>query len=151
VYGPHGAKTILNNMENQIYYGQYSLDTAEYVQKRGGSKSEYAHSKTMHGDEEAAAGEVEQAVPLVTLQDVTELDLEEVICFHRNIKPYRGKRIDVREYPELYKQTKLPPPILPSLPNPPEIPPLPEEEKPQSDAFGPMDAEDYCISENDAI
>jgi type IV secretion system protein VirD4 len=151
VYGPHGAKTILNNMENQIYYGQYSLDTAEYVQKRGGSKSEYAHSKTMHGDEEAAAGEVEQAVPLVTLQDVTELDLEEVICFHRNVKPYRGKRIDMREYPELYKQTKLPPPLLPSLPNPPEIPSLPEEEKPQADAFGPMDAEDYCISENGDI
>jgi type IV secretion system protein VirD4 len=151
VYGMHGAKTILNNMESQIYYGQYSLDTAEYVQKRGGPKSEYAHSKTMRDGEETAEGEVEQAVPVVTLQDVTELDLDEIICFLRGIKPYRGKRVDIRAFPELYKQTKLPPPLLFSLPNPPEIPPLPTDEKPQSDAFGPIDAEDHCIAENDAM
>jgi type IV secretion system protein VirD4 len=147
VYGTHGAKTILNNMETQLYYGQYSLDTAEYVQKRGGMKSEYAHSKTMHGHIEAAEGEVEQAVSLVTQQDVTELDLDEIIFFHRNLKPYRGKRVDVRKFPELYMQTKLPPPVLSALPEPPDIPIL-EEKVAVSDAFGPVDADDYCVSEH---
>jgi type IV secretion system protein VirD4 len=136
VYGDHGGKTILNNMETQLYYGQYSLDTAEYVQKRSGTKSEYAHSKTMHGDIETAEGEVEQAVPLVTPQEVNELDLDEIIFYHRNLKPYRGKRIDVRKFPELLRLTTLIPAELPSLPDAPLIPDLPSE-TPQSDEFGP--------------
>jgi type IV secretory pathway TraG/TraD family ATPase VirD4 len=60
-------------METQLYYGQSGIDTSEYIEKRMGRKSEYAHSKTMHGHEEASAGETEQAVSLMTVQDITEL------------------------------------------------------------------------------
>jgi len=136
VYGSHGGKTILNNMETQLYYGQYSLDTAEYVQKRSGTKSEYAHSKTMRGNVEAAEGETEHAVPLVTQEEVNELDLDEIIFYHRNLKPYKGKRIDIRNYPELLRLTKTPPAALPTLPDAPPIPDL-SPDVPQSDEFGP--------------
>jgi type IV secretory pathway TraG/TraD family ATPase VirD4 len=66
-------------METQLFYRQTGLGTSEYVEKRLGKKSEFAHSKTMHGDEERSVGEVEQAVSLMTVQDIAELDDDEII------------------------------------------------------------------------
>jgi hypothetical protein len=76
----------------------------------------------MHG--EASAGEVEQAVPLQTVQDISELDETGIIGVHRNFKPFRAKRMDWRAFPHLVQLTTKPPPPLPILPEPPEIPPL---------------------------
>ena len=78
-YGKYGARTLINNMETQLYYRQSGLETSEYIEKRMGRKSEYAHSKTMHGNDEAAEGESEQAVSLMTVQDITELSETEII------------------------------------------------------------------------
>jgi type IV secretory pathway TraG/TraD family ATPase VirD4 len=114
-YGKHGAVSIINNMETQIYYGQSGLDTSEYIEKRIGRKSEYAHSKTIHGHEETAEGESEQAVSLMTVQDITELSETEIIGVHRNLKPFRAKRMDWRQFPHLMERTKLSPPELPQL------------------------------------
>src|SRR5215213_1989873 len=115
-YGRHGAVSLINNMETQLYYGQSGLDISEYIEKRMGRKSEYAHSKTMHGEQETAEGESEQAVPLVTVQDITELPETEILGIHRNLKPFRVERMDWRLFPNLVERTKLAPPQLPTLP-----------------------------------
>ena len=103
-------------METQLYYGQSGLDTSEYIEKRMGRKSEYARSKTMHGAQETAEGESEQAVPLMTVQDITQLAETELIGIHRNLKPFRATRMDWRLFPHLAQRTKLTPPELPILP-----------------------------------
>jgi hypothetical protein len=92
------------------------LDTSEYIERRMGHKSEFARSKTTHGHEETAEGESEQAVSLMTVQDITELSESEIIGVHRNLKPFRAKRMDWREYPFLVQRTQLRPPDLPVLP-----------------------------------
>jgi type IV secretory pathway TraG/TraD family ATPase VirD4 len=131
-YGKYGARTLINNMETQLYYRQSGLETSEYIEKRMGRKSEYAHSKTMHGAMETAEGESEQAVSLMTVQDITELSETEIIGIHRNLKPFRAKRMDWRQFPHLAARTKLPPPPLPTLPPAPEIAPL---QKPENTVF----------------
>ena len=55
-YGKYPAMSLINNMETQLYYRQSGLDTAEYLEKRMGRKSEYAHSKTLHDGRETAEG-----------------------------------------------------------------------------------------------
>jgi type IV secretion system protein VirD4 len=126
-YGRHGAVSLINNMETQLYYGQSGLDTSEYIEKRMGRKSEYARSKTTHGSEETAEGESEQAVPLMTVQDITELSEIQIIGIHRNLKPFRAQRMDWRDYPHLLARTKIPPPELSALPPVSEISALPTE------------------------
>ena len=74
----------------------------------------YAHSKTTHGHEAHSEGQVEQAVSLMTAQDVAELDDEEIIILHRNRKPIRAKRMDFRNFPELARLTTTPPSALPT-------------------------------------
>ena len=123
-YGKHPAISLINNMETQLYYGQSGLDTAEYLEKRVGRKSDYAHSKTRHGSHETAEGETEQGVSLMTVQDITELAEAEIIGLHRTLKPFRAKRLDWRQHPELAARTKIPPPVLPVLPSAPAVAPL---------------------------
>jgi hypothetical protein len=136
VYGRSRAETLRNNMETQLFYRQSGLATSEYVEKRLGKKSDYAHSKTMHGHEEHSEGEVEQAVSLMTAQDVAELADEEIIVLHRNRKPIRAKRMDWRDFPELTRLTTEPPSALPILQEPEAIADLPAD-FPGSDEFGP--------------
>jgi type IV secretory pathway TraG/TraD family ATPase VirD4 len=81
----------------------------------------------MQGAEETAEGESEQAVPLMTVQDITELAETEIIGIHRNLKPFRAKRMDWRDYPHLVARTKISPPELSALPPAPQISPLPTE------------------------
>jgi type IV secretory pathway TraG/TraD family ATPase VirD4 len=136
-YGKYGARSLINNMETQLYYRQSGLETSEYIEKRMGRKSEYAHSKTLHEDQQTAAGESEQGVSLMTVQDITELSESEIIGIHRNLKPFRAKRMDWREFPHLVKRTKILPPQLPALPPAPEIPPLSQG---RASGFFDMDA-----------
>jgi type IV secretory pathway TraG/TraD family ATPase VirD4 len=136
VYGKSRAETLRNNMETQLFYQQTGLGTSEYVEKRLGKKSDFAHSKSTHGHEEHSEGEVEQAVSLMTVQDVAELADEEIIVLHRNRKPIRAKRIDWRNFPELVRLTSEPPSRLPVLPEPEAIADLPGD-YPRSDEFGP--------------
>jgi type IV secretory pathway TraG/TraD family ATPase VirD4 len=136
-HGKYGARSLINNMETQLFYRQSGLETSEYIEKRMGRKSEYAHSKTLHQDRETGEGESEQAVSLMTVQDITELTDTEIIGIHRNLKPFRAKRMDWREFPHLVKRTKTPPPQLPALPPAPEILPLSQG---RASGFFDMDA-----------
>jgi type IV secretory pathway TraG/TraD family ATPase VirD4 len=118
-------------METQLYYRQSGLETSEYIEKRMGRKSEYAHSKTLHEYQQTAEGETEQAVSLMTVQDITELSETEIIGIHRNLKPFRAKRMDWRDFPHLAARTKTAPPPLPELAPSPEIPPLSHANEPE--------------------
>ena len=123
-------------METQLFYRQTGLGTSEYVEKRLGKKSDYPHSKSTHGHEEHSEGEVEQAVSLMTVQDIAELADEEIIVLHRNRKPIRAKRMDWRDFPQLARLTTEQPSVLPILQEPEAIADLPAD-YPRSDEFGP--------------
>jgi type IV secretory pathway TraG/TraD family ATPase VirD4 len=96
-----------------FFYRQSGVETSEYIEKRMVRKSEYAHSKTLHEDQQTAAGESEQGVPLMTVQDISELSETDIIGTHRNLKPFRAKRMDWRQFPNLAIRTKIPSPQLP--------------------------------------
>ena len=76
---------------------------------------------------------MEQAVSLMTVQDIAELADEEIIVLHRNRKPIRAKRMDWRDFPQL---TAEQPSVLPILQEPEAIADWPAD-YPRSDEFGP--------------
>jgi type IV secretory pathway TraG/TraD family ATPase VirD4 len=64
LYGKYNATTIRNNMDSQIFYRQADLETAQYIEKRLGYKSGFAHSNTTHEGQETSQGESEREIPL---------------------------------------------------------------------------------------
>src|SRR4051794_18061017 len=91
-YGHANALTIINNMDTQIFFRQNGIATAEYLQKRVGYKSEYAHSETMHHNTSGTESQSEQAVPLLPLDEITQLPDGQEIILHRNYKPIKANR-----------------------------------------------------------
>ena len=67
VFGEDRARTFMNSMETQIYYRQSRIESSEYVERRLGRKSDFAHSKSVH-ETQTTEGESEQAVSLMTPQ-----------------------------------------------------------------------------------
>jgi type IV secretory pathway TraG/TraD family ATPase VirD4 len=126
VFGPDRARTLLNCMETQIYYRQSGIESSEYVERRLGRKSEFAHSKSVH-EQATTEGQSEQAVPLLSPQEITELAETEILCVHRNRKPFRARRMDWRDFASLRQLGGLPAPEVPPLPPPPVIAPLSKE------------------------
>ncbi len=116
IYGRHKAKTLRNNCDTQIYYRPNDLETAEYIERRLGRKSDYAESKTSRDGKETSQGQSEQGVPLLTARNIMELEDEDIIRFYSNLKPFRAKRMDWRKYDSLVKRTKLPMPVISPLP-----------------------------------
>jgi type IV secretion system protein VirD4 len=116
VYGKARAHVLLNNMESQIYYRPNDQDTAEYLERCLGRKSDYAHSHTMREGTETSQGRSEQGIPLMTAQEIKQLPDEEIIGFHRQLPPLRATRMDWRRFPILVKRRSMPPPALSMLP-----------------------------------
>ncbi|HJW77443.1 MAG TPA: hypothetical protein VJ526_02605, partial [Beijerinckiaceae bacterium] len=85
-----------------------------------GRKSEYAHSKTLPEGEEAASGLSEQAIPLLTAQEIMQMGDHQVVGFHRNLPPFQLRRMDWRNFPDLTRFRGLPAPPLPALASIPE-------------------------------
>jgi type IV secretion system protein VirD4 len=115
-YGRARADTLRNNMETQLYYRQASLETAKYLEERLGRRSEFARSQTTHAGERVSQGQSEQAVPLLSAQAITQLGDAEIIGFHRNLPPFRARRMDWRAFPLLRQRRSIPPPSLAALP-----------------------------------
>ena len=103
-------------MGTKLYYRQEDDETAAAIERALGRRSGYAHSQTLHQGTETSESLGEQAVPLLTARDITELDSTDIIAFHANYKPFRGKRMDWRKFPTLRQRHNLPPPVLPALP-----------------------------------
>jgi type IV secretory pathway TraG/TraD family ATPase VirD4 len=117
VYGKACADTLRNNMDSQVYYRQASQETAEYLQRSLGYRSGFAHSHTMHEGVETSEGQVEQAVALMTAQEIKQMRDDEIIGFHRNLPPFKARRMDWRGFPLLIERRSLPPPQLSALPS----------------------------------
>jgi type IV secretory pathway TraG/TraD family ATPase VirD4 len=115
IYGKHRADTLRNNCESQLYYRQASHETAKYLEECLGKRSDFAHSQTLHKGVEISQGQVEQAVELMTAQAIKQMDDNEIIGWHRELMPFKAKRMDWRGFPLLIERRSLPPPQLPSL------------------------------------
>lgn len=121
VYGKARAQVLRDNMEIQLYYRSADLATAEYLERRSGRHSAYAHSSHLKDGEETSEGLSEQGIPLLTAQEIMQMKDEQVIGFHRHLPPFRMKRVDWRHHPLFMKRRELVPPELAALP--PVIPP----------------------------
>jgi type IV secretion system protein VirD4 len=116
VYGTARAHVLRNNMDTQIYYRPNDQETAEYLERCLGRKSDYAHSHTIRQGEETSEGRMEQGIPLMTAQEIKQMPDEDIIGFHRNVPPFRAKRMDWRTFPLLVQRQQIRPPILQPLP-----------------------------------
>lgn len=130
IYGHARARTLRENMESHIYYRPADIDTAEYLEKRLGRRSAYARSATEQQDGRTSESQSEQAIPLLTAQDVQRLKDDEVIGFHRALPPFKLQRMDWRQYPILQKRRSAPAPDVPELPALADLPILPSAERP---------------------
>src|SRR3712207_3144517 len=73
VYGTQRATILRDNMETRIFYRPNDQETAEYLERCLGRKSEYAHSQTIRDGEETSEGRMEQGIPLMTAQEIKQM------------------------------------------------------------------------------
>jgi type IV secretion system protein VirD4 len=116
VYGRTRATVLRDNMESQIYYRPSNQETADYIQHCLGRKSEYAHSETLREGTATTEGRSEQGIPLLTAQEIKQMEDEDIIVFHRLLPPFTAKRMDWRQYPTLVQRQAIPAPQLLLLP-----------------------------------
>src|SRR5437763_1270249 len=122
VYGRARAQVLRDNMESQIYYRPIDLATSQHLEAKLGKQSAYAHSTTEREGTEPSEGLTEQAIPLLTAQEIMQLRDEEIICFHRRLPPFKLNRMDWRHHPELQQRRSIPAPPLPTLPQIADLP-----------------------------
>jgi type IV secretory pathway TraG/TraD family ATPase VirD4 len=115
VYGRTNAETIWDNMDTQIYYRPPNFRTAKELREFLGDVSGYAHSVTSRDGQEASESKVEQAIALLTEQDIRKMGNDEVFVFHSNLTQIRTKRMDFRRFPHLLERKHIPAPNLPAL------------------------------------
>jgi type IV secretory pathway TraG/TraD family ATPase VirD4 len=129
LYGRDKAENMFNNFRYQVYYRQDDLETALYLEKRCGSISGFAHSKTEH-EGSISTGESEHKIPLITAQYIMyDMPDDEVIGFWGK-RPFIGKGIPFSNDHADHEPLKLP--ALPSLIEIPSQSPSPEPALPPS-------------------
>jgi type IV secretion system protein VirD4 len=116
VYGTQRATILRDNMETRLFYRPNDQETAEYLERCLGRKSDYAHSQTIREGEETSEGRMEQGIPLLTAQEIKQMQDEDIIGFHRQLPPFLATRMDWRRFPILKERQALPPPELFPLP-----------------------------------
>jgi type IV secretion system protein VirD4 len=122
VYGKARSQVLRDNMESQIYYRPTDLATAQYLEKRLGNTSGFAHSTTARDGAETSAGRSERPIPLLTAQEILQLADTQIIGFHRHLPPFHLSRMDWRSQPLLCKRRTIPAPQLPRLPSLADLP-----------------------------
>jgi type IV secretion system protein VirD4 len=116
VYGRVRAQVLRDNMETQIYYRPSNHETASYLERALGRRSEYAHSETQREGTTVSQGLSEQAIPLLTAGEIKMMRDEDIIGFHRRLPPFQAKRMDWRRFPLLRQRHDISPPVLHDLP-----------------------------------
>jgi type IV secretory pathway TraG/TraD family ATPase VirD4 len=112
-------------METQLFYRSSDFDTARYLEDRMGRRSMYSHQTTHREDgTKVSQGLSEQAIPLITAQEIMQMRDEDILLFHRSLFPISGKRMDWRTVPLLRQRQALTPPRLHIL--------RPQETEPQT-------------------
>jgi type IV secretion system protein VirD4 len=118
VYGKTRAKILRDNMESQIFYRPANQETADYLEHALGRRSQYARSETEREGVKVSQGLAEQAVPLLTAQEIKRMRDEDIIGFHRRLYPFQAKRMDWRGFPLLTQRQRILAPELTALPQP---------------------------------
>ena len=120
LYGRDRATSLFNNFRYQVYYRQDDLETALYLEKRCGSTSGFAHSKTEH-EGSVSTGESEQRIALLSAQYIMyDMPDDEILGFWGK-RPFLGKRIPRRRAPEPEPAEETAPSV------PPEFSTFPEQ------------------------
>jgi type IV secretion system protein VirD4 len=122
VYGKARAQVLRDNMESQLYYRPTDVATADYVERRCGRHSAYAHHTTEQQNGHTSEGRSEQSIPLLSAHDFLKYKDHEVIGFHRALPPFTLHRMDWRQHRLLQKRRTVPTPKLPTLPDMAAIP-----------------------------
>jgi type IV secretion system protein VirD4 len=116
VYGEANAETLLDNMDTQIFYRQ-KRSTAKYLEEELGRKSEYSHSHSTREGGQETQGMSEQGVPLMTKNQIKQMEDDDIIVFHHNLPPFKARRMSWLEHPILRdRQAKAPPKLSPLPP-----------------------------------
>jgi type IV secretion system protein VirD4 len=115
VYGEANAETLLDNMDTQIFYRQRRA-TAKYLEIELGRKSEYSHSHSTREGGHETQGMSEQGVPLMTANQIKQMEDYDIIVFHHNLPPFKARRMNWLEHPILRQRQAKKPPALSSLP-----------------------------------
>jgi type IV secretion system protein VirD4 len=115
IYGQANAEVLLDNMDTQIFYRQRRA-TAKYLEVELGSKSEYSHSRSHRDGGHETEGMSEQGVPLMTANQIKQMDDPDVIVFHHNLPPFRARRMNWLEHSILTQRQAMKPPARSPLP-----------------------------------
>ncbi len=83
-YGRDRANTLRDNCDTQLFYRPANFKTAKELKEWLGTITEWAHSQNVHGTVETSHGLSEREVPLMTAQQIKQMDDEGVIIYHRN-------------------------------------------------------------------
>jgi type IV secretion system protein VirD4 len=117
-FGKYKADTLLGQMDSAIFHRPAKLDntTASFIEETLGYKSGFAHSKNEHGGS-TSNGESETKIALMPAHEIKNIGNDEVIGFRSDLWPFRAKRLDWRDFPELKRRANIAPPPIPVLPS----------------------------------
>jgi type IV secretion system protein VirD4 len=114
VYGEANAETLLDNMDTQIFYRQRRT-TAKYLEEELGRRSAYSRSQSRREGGYETQGISEQGVPLMTANQIKQMDDEDILLFHHNLPPFLAQRMSWLKHPILRRRHAMRPPELPAL------------------------------------
>ena len=114
-YGHANAETLLDNMDTQLFYRQRRA-TAKYLEEELGKRSEYSHSHSHREGGYETQGLSEQGVPLMTKNEIKQMEDWDILVFHHNLPAFRARRMNWMEHPVLRERQAKRPPALSPLP-----------------------------------
>jgi type IV secretory pathway TraG/TraD family ATPase VirD4 len=115
IYGEANAETLLDNMDTQLFYRQRRA-TAKYLEEELGRRSAYSRSQSTREGGQETQGMAEQGVPLMTANEIKQMQDFDIIVFHHNLPPFRARRMNWLEHPILREREAKAPPTLSQLP-----------------------------------
>jgi len=126
IYGDKRAEILWDNMESIVFYrpATGNRSTGKYLEDSLGERSGFARSETEHDGERASESKSERAIPLLTAWDIQRMGDTDIIGFHRDTPPFRAKRMNYLNFPELVRRSKIAPPGVHTLPEVADIPDL---------------------------
>jgi len=142
IYGQTAAAIILDNVDTQIFYcPNRNRITGKALEESLGLKSDYAHSEHSRDGHETSEGKSEQAIPLIPSYLVSQMQDTDIIGFHRNLPPFRGKRLGWRDFAQLVKRAAIKAPEVTQIEKllPPVAPPVTGEAQLEASPVGPND------------
>jgi len=116
LYGVHKARTVRNNLGAKVFFRPEDYATAKSISETLGFTSGYSHSQTTREGEVASEGRSEQAVAVLTVRELMELNDRDIIFFYKNLKPGRGLRLEYWGFPLLEHRRAIAAPPVKELP-----------------------------------